>query len=108
MFRLLYRIYSIIVWGITGENPSEELREQRINMTKSVAAAFKKLFMSSASSAVGTGTVLSLHSAIAPEEAKIQDSCLYNPHIYDSRVIMKFDLMEPMAILPSQCSSWCS
>ena len=58
---------------------------------KGLAAAIKKLFMSSASSAVGTGTVLSLHSAMSPEEAKIQDSNLYNPQIDDSRAIMKFD-----------------
>ena len=92
MFRLLYRIYNTIVWDITGENPYQIQREQRINMTKSMAAAFKKLFMSSASSAVGTGTVLEIHSATAPEEARIQDSNLYNPQIDDSSAIIKFNM----------------
>ena len=56
-----------------------------------MAATIKKLFLSSASNAVGTGTILGLHAAMSPEEAKIQDSNLYNPQIDDSRAIMKFD-----------------
>ena len=48
--------------------------------------------MSSASRAVGTGTILGLHSALAPEEAKIQDSNLYNPQIDDSSAIIKFNM----------------
>ena len=77
MISLLCRIYGIILWGITGRNPFYEIRRQRLDMAnKGLAVAIKKLFMSSASSAVGTRTVLGLHSAMAPEEAKIQDSNL--------------------------------
>ena len=47
--------------------------------------------MSSASSAVGTGTVLGLHSEMSPEEAKIQDSTLNYPQIDDSRAMVMFD-----------------
>ena len=37
-------------------------------------AMIKKLFMSSASSAIGTGTVLGVHSALAPKTPSIQGS----------------------------------
>ena len=52
----------------------------------------KKWIMSSTSSTVGTGTVLGLHSAMSPEEAKIQDSTLNYPRIDDSRSMVKFDM----------------
>ena len=41
---------------------------------------------------MGTGTVLGLHSAMSPEEAKIQDSTLNYPKIDDSRSMVKFDM----------------
>ena len=47
--------------------------------------------MSSASSAVGTGTVLGLHTAMPPEEARIQDSTLYNPTIEENKSLLKMD-----------------
>ena len=43
---------------------------------KGLGALIKKLFISSASSAIGTGTVLGLHGAMAPDEATFQSSDL--------------------------------
>ena len=43
---------------------------------KGIGALFKKLFMSSASSAIDTGTVLGVHSTMAPEEPTFQKSDL--------------------------------
>ena len=60
--------------------------------SKGIGALVKKLFMSSASSDLGTGTVLGLHSAMTPEEAKFQDSTLNEAKIDDSRNMLKVDM----------------
>ena len=63
-------LYCIIRWGVTGVNYCAEVRARNLEMAgKGIGALIKKLFMSLASSAIGTGTVLGLHGAIAPEEA---------------------------------------
>ena len=86
MFRLVREIYCIVKWGFTGIYPCQEVRRQGFEMaSKGLGALVKKLFMSSASSMVGTGTVLGLHSVIAPEEARFQDSTLNEAKIDDSR-----------------------
>ena len=56
------------------------------------AAIFRKLFMSSASSAIGTGTVLGIHSAMAPAAPSIQGSDIRDAKVDDSKNLMKFDL----------------
>ena len=63
-------LYCIIRWGVTGVNYCAKIRARNLLMArKGIGALIKKLFMSSASSAIGTGTVLGLHGAMAPEEA---------------------------------------
>ena len=53
---------------------------------------FMKLFMSSASSAIGTGTVLGISSAMAPAAPSIQGSDIRDAKVDDSKNLMKFDL----------------
>ena len=60
-------------------------RERRLPLVK-------KLVMSSASSTIGTGTVLGIHGAMAPEEARFQDSTLNEAKIDDSRNMFKVDM----------------
>ena len=59
---------------------------------KGIGALFKKLFMSSASSAIGTGTVLGIHGAMAPDEATFQDSDLSEATVDESRNMLKVDM----------------
>ena len=56
-----------------------------------MAAYIRKLFMSSASSAIGTGTVLGIHSAMAPAAPSIQGSDIRDAKVDDSKNLMKFD-----------------
>ena len=51
----------------------------------------KKLFMSSSSSAIGTGTVLGMHAAMAPDAPSIQGSDIRDAKVDDSKNLMKFD-----------------
>ena len=55
-------------------------------------ALFRKLFMSSASSAIGTGTVLGIHGAMAPEAPSIQGSDLRDATVDESKNLMKIDM----------------
>ena len=55
-------------------------------------AMIRKLFMSSASSAIGTGTVLGIHGAMAPAAPSIQGSDIRDAKVDDSKNLMKFDL----------------
>ena len=59
---------------------------------KGIGALIKKLFMSLASSAIGTGTVLGVHSAMAPEEPTFQRSDLREAKVDESRKIMKVNM----------------
>ena len=54
------------------------------------AAIFRKLFMSSASSAIGTGTVLGIHRAMAPAAPSIQGSNITSAEVDDLNNLMKF------------------
>ena len=54
-------------------------------------AVIRKLFMSSASSAIGTGTVLGIHGAMAPAAPSIQGSDIRDAKVDDSKNLMKFD-----------------
>ena len=54
-------------------------------------AMIRKLFMSSASSAIGTGTVLGIHRAMAPAAPSIQGSDIRDAKVDDSKNLMKFD-----------------
>ena len=56
-----------------------------------MAAYIRKLFMSSASSAIGTGTVLGIHGAMAPAAPSIQGSDIRDAKVDDSKNLMKFD-----------------
>ena len=47
--------------------------------------------MSSASSAIGTGTVLGIHGAMAPAAPSIQGSDIRDAKVDDSNNLMKFD-----------------
>ena len=55
-------------------------------------AMIKKLFMSSALSAIGTGTVLGVHSALAPETPSIQGSDLREATVDKSKNLMKTNM----------------
>ena len=59
---------------------------------KMAGALFRKLFMSSASSAIGTGTVLGIHGAMAPEAPSIQGSDLRDTTVDESKNLMKIDM----------------
>ena len=59
---------------------------------KMAGAAIRKLFMSSASSAIGTGTVLGIHGAMAPGAPSIQGSDIRDAKVDESKNLMKFDL----------------
>jgi len=59
---------------------------------KMVGPWIRKLFMSSASSAIGTGTVLGIHGAMAPAAPSIQGSDIRDAKVDDSKNLMKFDL----------------
>ena len=56
-----------------------------------VNAWIRKLFMSSASSAIGTGTVLGIHGAMAPDAPSIEGSDIRDAKVDDSNNLMKFD-----------------
>ena len=47
--------------------------------------------MSSSSSAIGTGTVLGMHAAMAPDAPSIQGSEIRDAKVDDSKNLMKFD-----------------
>ena len=55
-------------------------------------AMIRKLFMSSASSAIGTGTVLGIHGAMEPAAPSIQGSDMRDAKVDESNNLMKFDL----------------
>ena len=56
------------------------------------AAIFRKLFMSSASSAIGTGAAIGIANAMAPAAPSIQGSDIRDAKVDDSKNLMKFDL----------------
>ena len=55
------------------------------------AAIFRKLFMSSASSAIGTGAAIGISNAVAPAAPSIQGSNITSAEVDDSKNLMKFD-----------------
>jgi len=55
------------------------------------AAIFRKLFMSSASSALGTGAAIGISNAVAPAAPSIQGSNITSADVDDSKNLMKFD-----------------
>ena len=55
------------------------------------AAIFRKLFMSSASSALGTGAAIGISNAVAPAAPSIQGSNITSAEVDDSKNLMKFD-----------------
>ena len=59
---------------------------------KVIGNVIRKLFMSSASSAIGTGTVLGIHGAMAPAAPSIQGSDIRDAKVDESKNLMKFDL----------------
>ena len=59
---------------------------------KGIGALFKKLFMSSASSAIGTGMVLGMHSAMSPSDPTFQRSDLWDANVDESRNMLKVNM----------------
>ena len=55
-------------------------------------AMIRKLFMSSASSALGTGAAIGISNAVAPAAPSIQGSDIRDAKVDDSKNLMKFDL----------------
>ena len=60
--------------------------------TNGIGALLKKLFMSSASSAIGTGMVLGMHSAMSPDEPTFQRSDLREAKVDESRNMLKVNM----------------
>ena len=54
-------------------------------------AMIRKLFMSSASSAIGTGAAIGIANAVAPAAPSIQGSNITSAEVDDSKNLMKFD-----------------
>ena len=54
-------------------------------------AVIHKLFMSSASSALGTGAAIGISNAVAPAAPSIQGSNITSAEVDDSKNLMKFD-----------------
>ena len=93
LFGIIRQLYCLIRWGVTGVNYCAEARARSLEMAgKGIGALIKKLFMSSASSAIGTGTVLGLHGAMAPDEATFQSSDLSEATVDESRNMLKVDM----------------
>ena len=61
-------------------------------VTTGIRALLRKLFMSTTSSAVGTSTVLGIHSAIAPSEPAFQGSNLCDARVDESKNLMKVNM----------------
>ena len=61
-------------------------------VTTGIRAMLRKLFMSTTSIAVGTGTVLDIHSAIAPSEPAFQGSDLRDARVDESKNLMKVNM----------------
>ena len=90
---IIKQLYCIIRWAVTGDNLCVAARGRTLVMAgKGIGALFRKLFMSSASSTIGTGTVLGLHSAMAPEEASFQGSDLREATVDESRNMLKVNM----------------
>ena len=94
---LIRPIYCLIKWITTGENYCGE-RQTRSLMAAATAASsgiralFRKWFMSSTSSAVGTGTVLGLHSALSPRESAFKGSDMREAHLDESKNLVKVNM----------------
>ena len=96
LFGIIRQLYCIIRWGVTGDNLCVVARARTLEMAgKGIGALFKKLFMSSASSTIGTGTILGLHGAMAPDEATFQSSDLSEATVDESRNMLKVDMDGP-------------
>jgi len=70
----------------------KKMRRVLYYLYEMAGAVIRKLFMSSASSAIGTGTVLGIHGAMAPAAPSIQGSDIRDAKVDDSKNLMKFDL----------------
>ena len=93
LLALIRPLYCFIRWVVSGENYCAERQARTFLMAgKGIGALKKKLFMSSASSAIGTGTVLGLHSAMAPEEPTFQGSDLREATVDESKNMLKVDM----------------
>ena len=106
---IVRQIYCLVKWGVTGVNPCAEARRRGLEIAgKGVRAIFRKLFMSSASSAIGTGTMLGIHGAMAPEEATFQDSDLSEATVDESRNMFKVNMDGSTSYFTITCSSSCA
>ena len=65
--------------------------ERIFRLGEMAGALLRKLFMSSASSAIGTGTVLGMHSALSPAEAPSIQGDLREAHVDESKNWLKVD-----------------
>ena len=69
----------------------KKMRRVLYYLYEMAGAVIRKLFMSSASSAIGTGTVLGIHGAMAPDAPSIEGSDIRDAKVDDSNNLMKFN-----------------
>ena len=90
---IIRQLWCAIKYAVYGDNYCVGRTGRTVyKMGKVIGTLFRKLFMSSASSAIGTGTVLGIHGAMAPEEASIQGSDLRDAIVDESRNLMKINM----------------
>ena len=90
---IIIQIYCAIKYWVYGEDSCIARKGRALyKLYKMAGALFRKLFMSSASSAIGTGTVLGIHGAMAPEAPSIQGSDLRDATVDKSKNLMKIDM----------------
>ena len=91
LIRPIYCLYKFITTGenYCGERQARSLMAAATAVSSGFRALFKKWFMSSTSSAVGTGTVLGLHSALSPKESAFKGSDMREAHLDESKNLVK-------------------
>ena len=89
---LIIKIYCAVRYlGYGDDKCYSRFGEGIFKLSEMAGALIKKLFMSSASSAIGTGTVLGMHSALAPAAPAIQGD-LRQANVDESKNLMKIDM----------------
>ena len=94
LIRPIYCLYKFITTGenYCGERQARSLMAAATAVSSGFRALFKKWFLSSTSSAVGTGTVLGIHSAISPKESAFKGSDMREAHLDESKNLVKVNM----------------
>ena len=88
---LIFKTYCGVRYIGYGDDTCYRRAGERIfRLGEMAGAILKKIFMSSASSAIGTGTVLGMHSALSPDAPTIQGD-LREAHVDESKNWLKVD-----------------